>query len=152
MSQTRQDHTSVHKFAFVLTLDNNVSIGEFSECSGLSIERETKPYSEGGLNDYTHTLPGRLKHSNITLKRGVTTDSKALWKWFDAGRFDLKITRRDISIKLLDVGGETVRHWDIRGAYPIKITAPTLNSGSSEAAIETLELAHKGIQLSFERK
>jgi len=149
MSQSRQDQTSVHKFVFVLTLENNVSIAEFSECSGLSIERDTKPYSEGGVNDFTHAFPGRLKHANIELKRGVTTDSKALWKWFDAGRFDLKVTRRDISIKLLDVAGNTVRQWDVRGAFPVKIKAPTLNSANSEAAVEQLELAHRGIQLVY---
>ncbi len=89
---------------------------------------------------------------NITLKRGVTTDSEALWKWFDDGRFDMKVKRRDISIKLLDVHGDTVRHWDIHAAYPVKITGPTMSSSSNELAVETLELAHNGIQLAFERK
>ncbi len=45
MSQPRRDGAPAFKYAFVLTLDNNVSVGEFTECSGLSIERETKPYA-----------------------------------------------------------------------------------------------------------
>ena len=42
----------------------------------------TDDIKEGGQNEYIHRLPGRLKWSNLVLKRG-TTDSN-LFDWFKA--------------------------------------------------------------------
>ena len=39
-------------------------------------------YNEGGRNDYVHKLPTRMKHPNLVLKRGVTTDQGPRRTWF----------------------------------------------------------------------
>ena len=43
-----------------------VSIGRFSECTGISVEIEMKDYMEGGSNEFVHKLPGRISFSPIT--------------------------------------------------------------------------------------
>jgi len=43
-----------------------------------------------------------------------------------------------------------VKHWDIVGAIPVKWSGPDFNTSSEQIAIETLEFAHHGIDLSFE--
>ncbi len=37
--------------------------------------------------------------------------------------------------------------WRIRDAWPVKFTGPSLNASVSAAAIESLELAHGGIEI-----
>ena len=44
----------------------------FQECSGMQASMEIFEYKEGGQNDYSHKLPGRITYSNITLKKGLT--------------------------------------------------------------------------------
>jgi phage tail-like protein len=46
-----------------------------------------------------------------------------------------------------DAKGEEVRRWTFDGAYPIKWTGPSLNANENTVAIETLELAHEGMEL-----
>ena len=126
-----------------------VSVAEFLDCSGIGAEREIKTYAEGGVNDFVHQLPGRMKYSNIVLKRGLTY-SRELWRWFSTGLYDAKVLRVNLSIVLGNAEGLTVKHWDVLSAFPVKYTGPNLKSDSTEAAFETVELAHHGLSMSTE--
>ena len=57
-------------FSFTVQIGDEIQ-GWFTECSGLTVQREVKEQPEGGVNDFVHQLPGRLKQSNITLKNGL---------------------------------------------------------------------------------
>jgi phage tail-like protein len=140
-----EDPARSFKFNVVLTLDG-VSIAAFTECSGLSLEREVETYAEGGVNDYVHTLPVRTKYANIVLKRGIIKSDK-LWQWYQKGIRDGQVERLNLSVKLYNAKGEVLQNWDIVDAYPVKWVGPTLNSGSAEMAVETIELAHHGLKL-----
>jgi phage tail-like protein len=120
-----------------------VSIGRFSECTGISVEIETKDYMEGGSNEYVHKLPTRIKYPNVVLKRGVTHED-ALLKWFWESRFSVQ--RRDMTISLMGPGAKLVRTWAFLNAYPVKWTGPNLNAGSNQIATETLEVVHNGLR------
>jgi len=127
------------------------TLAAFTECTGLTAQRKTEQVREGGLNDLVHTLPGRIEHTNIVLKHGVTT-ANDFWNWFMVGLHDCKIEKRDITITLIDAGTgsqgrQSIRVWWVRNAFPVKWTGPELRAGDSTAAIETLELAHHGIEL-----
>ena len=50
----------------------NLKIGYFTQITGFSAQLDVLEYPEGGVNDYVHRLPTRIKQGNITLKRGVT--------------------------------------------------------------------------------
>ena len=67
--------------------------GAFSECTGLQVETEVFEWEEGGLNQFKYRLPGRMKFTNLTLKRGIATAD--LWKWYAEG-VEGKIQRRKI--------------------------------------------------------
>jgi phage tail-like protein len=134
----------------------------FTECSGLSATRDVEEVVEGGVNSYVHKLPGRLKFDDITLKRGVGL-GRALWDWFMKGMYDLHAKRINFSIiqgapgynLLADVGMGSgmgkAKHWNVENAYPIKWELSSLNtSTSTEVAIETLQIAHHGLSLSYE--
>jgi phage tail-like protein len=120
-----------------------ISIGRFTECTGISVEVETKDYTEGGSNEFVHKLPTRIKYPNVVLKRGVTHED-ALLKWFWDSR--AKVQRKEMTITLLGPGASTVRTWAFLNAYPVKWTGPNLKGGSNSIATETLEVVHNGLK------
>jgi phage tail-like protein len=128
---------------FVVEMDN-ILVAYFQECSGLSFEVETQEIVEGGNNEFVRKIPGKAKYSNITLKRGLTDSSQFLdWRpTFSNGK--ITIQRKMLSIKIFTHGGETIKQWDVTGAFPIKWTGPDLKATGMEVAIESLELVHEG--------
>lgn len=135
-------------YKFVIELGGIIE-AHFTECSGLSAERTVVQYEEGGVNDYVHVLPGRIKYSNIVLKHGITVSS-ALWKWYEKGRRDGRVAQsRNISILLFNKIGVPIKRWNIRDAYPVKWTGPDFNAANSQVAVETLEIAHHGFDLTW---
>ena len=134
----------VTKFRFAVQIAG-VTVGWFTECNGLTVEREVISHPEGGINDLVHQLPGRVKQSRITLKRGLADN--ALWTWFDQGLYDGKVKRHDISIVLYSSDLKQKKQWDLTKAYPVKWTGPDFQSDSTQAAIETVELVHHGLKM-----
>ncbi len=132
-------------FRFGIEVKGIVS-GWFTECSGLTIEREVFPHKEGGTNDYEHKLPGGIKCSNITLKRGVASDD-ALWKWFQKGLYDGKVRRQHVSIILYNGDRTKARRWNLADAYPVKWTGPDFKVEGNQVAIETLEIVYHGLEM-----
>lgn len=131
-----------HGFNFRVEIDG-VAVAAFTECTGLSSETEVVEYREGG--DFrVRKLPGLTKYSNIVLKRGITAD-RTLWEWRQqivSGR----VERRSGSVIVLDAERQDVARWNFVEAWPAKWVGPDLNAQSSEVAIETLELAHEGLE------
>jgi phage tail-like protein len=131
-----------HAARFVLEVGSR-KIGTFMEVSGLSVEVEVESYSEGGVNDMVHKLPGRLSYPNIVLKRGLTEES-ALIDWFTESARDGFRELVDGRLAMLDGQGEVVRTWSFSGAWPVKWTGPELAASSTDVATEELEFAHAG--------
>ena len=62
-------------FNFMLELDGALA-GYFTECSGVGSENEIvehKVVDKGG-HEIVRKIPGRLKFTDISLKRGITSD------------------------------------------------------------------------------
>ncbi len=147
----------------------------FTKCSGIKVSRDIDEFREGGLNNYAHKLPGVVKYENLTLERGLTM-SRALWDWCQQGRYDFQVRRLNFSIiqgapghnlitgigggalnmsdtafGMLGKGFGKVKHWDVENAYPVSWSMSDLDASNSETvAIETLEIAHHGLTLSYE--
>jgi phage tail-like protein len=118
----------------------------FMEVSGLQIETEVLEYAEGGNNGFVHKLPGRTRVSNLTLKRGFAL-TNALYKWYAGAATGRKIERKNVSLVLFDAAGEELIRWNFIGAYPVKWIGPQFDASSTMAVVETLELAHAGLQM-----
>ncbi|GIK37849.1 MAG: phage tail protein [Chloroflexota bacterium] len=141
-SRLNQDHVAA--FRFYIEIEGIIK-GWFTECTGLSVEREIFEYKEGGVNNFSHKLPVRTKYANLTLKHGMADDE--LWKWFDEGSNNGLVSRQRFSILLYDASKTKVKRWNVFDAYPVKWVGPELKSDSSQAAIETLEIAHHGLEM-----
>jgi phage tail-like protein len=132
---------------FNFTVD--IGVGDelgFSEVDGLSGEIEVIEYREGADRVNTaRKLPGLAKYPNVMLKRGITGRTD-LFEWWKSVR-DGQVQRRDVTITLLDEQRQPVLRWLLRNAFPVKIEGPELNATGNEVAIETLELAHEGLEI-----
>ena len=129
-------------YTFYIEIDG-IAQASFTECSGLEIQVEVKEYAEGGLNAFTHKLPGRVRYADLVLRHG-TADGEALWQWYQ----DVcqgKIVRKNLSVVLYNPAGEEVRRWNFADAYPIKWTGPTFKAAEQGVAIDTLVIAHRGL-------
>jgi len=137
---------------FVFTVEG-LTIGAFTEISGLSVSIDVEELAEGGQNQYTHKLPGRMKWPNLVLKRGIT-ETDNLFQWFARSSGDgfagggNKIDRRNGAVELRDAAGKTVRKWEFTGAYPVKWSGPKLAAAARELAVEELEVCHSGFTTS----
>jgi phage tail-like protein len=133
-------------FNFLVEVEGLV-VGGFSEVRGLQVEIEVKDYREGGLNDYIHKLAGPTRYpSNLVLKRGLT-DIDSLWRWHQDVRQG-KVERRNGTVYLLDSRRLPLMWWDFKEAYPVKWVGPELRADSNAVAVETVELAHRGLSKS----
>jgi len=131
-------------FNFLVEIDGIVKAG-FSEVSGLTAEINVIEYREGGDPITVRKLAGLRKYSNIVLKRGLTQDL-ALWNWF-SNVAKGNVQRAAGSIILLDAARNPVLRWKFVQGWPCKWEGPHLNAKSNEIAIEELEIAHEGIEL-----
>ena len=131
-------------FNFLVEIDG-VMKGGFSEVSGLDAEIEPIEYRTGEEDITVRKIPGLKKFSNITLKRGLTTDH-SLWDWMKKG-LDGKVMRTAMSITVLDETRQPVLRWNVREAWPCKWEGPELSAKGNEISIETLEICHEGIEL-----
>jgi phage tail-like protein len=131
-------------YNFTVEIDG-IEAGSFSEASGLDVEIEVIEYRNGSDQSHVRKLPGLTKFSNITLKRGFT-GSTELWDWMKAGT-DGQIERKDGAIVLRSESGTPVARWIFRRGWPCKWHGPGLQAGESAVAIETLEIAHEGLEL-----
>lgn len=123
-----------------------VRIG-FTEVTGLDMQVEAIEYREGSSPEYSKIkMPGMHKFSNITLKRGTIQGDSDFYKWINT--INLTVSeRRDIVISLLNETHAPVMTWKAKNAFPIKVQASDLKSDGNEVAIETLELAHEGLNI-----
>ena len=132
-------------FNFLVDIGVGDELG-FSEVEVPSGEIEVIEYREGGDRvNSARKLPGLAKYPNVTLKRGITGRTD-LFEWWKSVR-DGQVQRRNVTITLLDEQRQAVLRWHLRDAWPVKIEGPALNATGNEVAIETLELAHEGLEI-----
>lgn len=123
----------------------------FKSVSGLKYETEVVPVREGGQNQTTYQLIGATKWSNLVLKQGFTGSSSLLdWReeWlkaFSPGG-GASFRRVDGTITQLDTALKDVAKWSFRRGWPAKWEISEFDASKSELAIETLEIAHEGLQ------
>jgi phage tail-like protein len=122
------------------------SVGGFSEISGLDSSIEMFDYKEGGRNDYVHKFATRASFGNLNFKRGVAL-TPDLWQWYDKVRHGSYGARRGVTITHLNPDGSPALVWNVTRALPLKYTGPAWNAGQSSVAIESIEMAHEGLEL-----
>jgi len=122
----------------------------FSEVTGLTQENQAIEYRDGAFKEYSSIkMPGLRKFSNVTLKRGIVKADNDFFKWLSTIKLN-KVERRDVVISLLNEEHAPVMTWKIHNAFPVKVEGPSLKASGNEVAIESIEIAHEGLELQNE--
>ena len=122
----------------------------FYEVSGLTQENQAIEYRDGSFPEYSSIkMPGLRKFSNVTLKRGIVKGDNQFFKWLSTVKLNT-VERRDLIVNLLNEEHQPVMVWKIMRAFPVKVEGPGLKATGNEVAIESIELAHEGLELQNE--
>lgn len=127
------------KFHFQVKWDDTEMA--FQEVSGLDMEGQAIEY-RAGIS--TVEMPGLKKFSNITMKKGVFKSDNTLFDWFNEIQMNV-ITRKALTISLLDEKHEPTMVWKVQNAFPVKVTGTDLKAEGNEVAVESIEIAHEGL-------
>ena len=133
-------------FNFMLELEGAVA-GYFSECSGIGSENEVVDHkvTDKSGHDIIRKIPGRLKFTDISLKRGITSDLN-IWAWRDqVVQGKVKEARKNCSITMLSRDFKPVAIWHFSNAWPSKVTGPNLKADSNEIGVEEVTIVHEGM-------
>ncbi|MBO0868816.1 MAG: phage tail protein [Micromonosporaceae bacterium] len=144
----RDDPYAAYNFQVIVTNvsdDGVAATGAFNEVSGLELEIPPIEYRTGAENITVRKIPGLIKYTNITLKRGIT-GSMNFWNWI-VEALNGKVRRTSGSIVMLDENRQEVMRWNFDRGWPTKYTGPTLSAGKNEIAMETLVLAVESLSI-----
>lgn len=126
---------------------SNVGDISCSEVSGLETEFEEITYRAGDSLVFTKLkMPGLRKAGDLTIKKGVFNAGKALWDWINKVKQNV-IQREMVTVSLLDESGSPVKTWEAVNAWPKKIITEDLENKGSATHIETLVIAHEGVNV-----
>jgi phage tail-like protein len=113
---------------------------EFAELDGLEMSMEPKTVREGGNNTEQINLVGPVTYSNLTLKRGMTSNLD-VWKWFMASTGNTaRSTRASGTILIKDGKGNNRVRFKLYGCLPVKVKAPALSAKDGGVAIEEMQV------------
>jgi phage tail-like protein len=120
--------------------------GVFKSLENIGSENELTEYKASGPKgeQVVKYQPGLLKWNAVTLKQGVT-DDLFFWKWRESvEKGDMVSARKNGSFVMHDTKGDAVARWDFVAAWPRSLKGPGGDAGSSEIAIEELEIVCEG--------
>jgi len=122
----------------------------FSEVSGLTQEAQVIEYRDGAMPEHsTIKMPGLRKFNNVVLKRGIIKGDNDFARWLSTISMNT-VERRDVIISLLNEQHDPVMVWKVNQAFPVKVEGPGLKASGNEVAIESIELAHEGLEVQNE--
>ncbi|MGD9731774.1 MAG: phage tail protein [Desulfamplus sp.] len=134
-------------YRFYVEMDG-ITEASFQGCEGLDSESEVieiKESTKGGAV-MIKKQPGVIRHSDIILKRGVSS-SLELWKWRQMivnNKFDE--ARKNGSIVIYDHNDTEKVRWNFTNGWPRKYVGPSLNAAEDAVAIEEIHIAHEGLE------
>jgi phage tail-like protein len=132
----------------------------FRSCSGLKSEATVVELEEGGFNGSTRKLIGRTKFPNLVLKQGFANgDLFKLRKLYmnDAGGGQILAPNWGSQIRMAGIitqkgpttanGVTTMAKWGFVGGWICKWEGPDFDATKNEISIESIEIAHEGLEL-----
>ncbi|MBO7413611.1 MAG: phage tail protein [Fibrobacter sp.] len=120
----------------------------FQEVTGLDAQSEEIKYRVGNSKVYSVVkMPGLIKYSNVTMKKGIFKGDNKFWEWFNQIKQNT-IKRIDITISLLDETDAPAMTWTLKNAWPTKISGYELKAEGNEVAVESIEIVHEGMTIS----
>ena len=133
-------------FHFMVTFESISASPEdigFQEVSGLSVDVETEPLAEGGVNLFTHQLPTKTRYADLVLKRGVPPVNSGLYNWVKKSLDLFLFQPTDLTVVLLNELHIPAATWHVVNAVPKRWEFSSLNAEQGSLLIETLTLSYQ---------
>ena len=150
MSEKVQRMDPLVSYAFRVAIGNDV-VARFSGVDGLSYEVEMIEYRDSAHPNTIGYRQGRRKPVRVTLKKGLLTGGAGdkLFKWIkDCEAGEIKAEQVTISLGnygvgsgIDETGGSEMKTWVLENARPVKWSLSSLEGGSNNTIIESIELA-----------
>lgn len=129
----------LQKFKFRVTIPGIPSQIGFQKVSGLSKEVNVVEYDESAF-EYTHKLPGKTKFGEVTMERGMFSDSSMLDQMKVIQNPDYRTT---MIVQLMDRFGNVQRTWKLAEAWISKWEGSDFDATSDDVAIETITVQYE---------
>jgi len=131
---------------------NDMDLGMWGSCKGLSVDFKPEPIKQGGVYDYQTILPGQVQYKAVTLRRAINPkDSKTVQDYLRKMMSDwvgaMKQTGAGghADISLFSSEGVKLMTWTLHNVFPSRWDGPELDAMTAAGiAMETLELVHEG--------
>ncbi|HZS35807.1 MAG TPA: phage tail protein [Polyangia bacterium] len=126
----------------------------FRSCSGLRDESTVVEISEGGRL-HPHKRIGEVKYPNLVLKRGFCMATSELYKLRQAAKNNIPASPNNsprFSGVITQLGSGSARaRWRFLGGWICKWEGPDLDASKNEISIESIEIAHEGLEMLKEK-
>lgn len=134
-------------FKFGLEIEGKLT-GFFTTVGGIGSESEVvehKITNPDTGETIIQKIPGRLAWTDVTLKRGVTSNVD-VWSWRQQvveGNID--DARTNCSVVAYNQANEEIARWNLDNAWPSKVTGPEMDAGSTDYMVEEITIVHEGM-------
>lgn len=146
MADNNGDSGVGHSFGIEI---DGVVIKQIQEVSGLKMEQdviELKQNTSDGKY-MIKKLPGRQKAGEVTLTRGLTTDS-SFEKWVKDSRFGkMGDARKGGAIIVYDFEGSALKRYKLTNAWPKSLEITTLKAGDTSVLSEKLVVTYESLDV-----
>lgn len=135
----------ISKFRFSVDIGDQKDIA-FQEVLGLATEAQVIESREQDSEFSPIKMPGMFSSGSVILKNGVFVKDNKFGDWYNQIKIKT-IERETVIIKLLNEKRDSEMKWTLEHAYPTKISDVDLKPEGGEVVIESLEIAHEGIEI-----
>ena len=134
--------------SFGLEMDG-VLIKQITEVSGLKMEQDVIELKQNS-NDGKYMikkLPGRPKAGEVTLTRGLTSDT-SFEKWIKDSRFGkMPDARKGGAIIVYDYEGMAIKRYKLTNAWPKSLEIGSLKAGDTSVLTEKLVITYEELDV-----
>lgn len=148
---TRETNTNTddpyRNFRFAVEVDQTL-VGGFSEVTLPEASNEPIEYRVGDESPTVRKLPNLTTYGDLTLKRGLV-DDRYLNDWWQMVVEGNEDPRKTVTVIVQDLAlkeGTNGPKYQFVNAWPRQYDAPDLNATANEVAIESMQIAHEGME------
>ena len=144
------------QFAYMVEIDG-LTLGMFTEASGIKWSMETEPIKDGGMNNHEQNLLGRAKFDPLVLKRGFVGGDSILFdmmnQTFDPNTPVLRKIVHVVCLKRSTGGGlggllgmNEVGRLSFYKCFVQEWGGPSFNTKTSDIAVESITFKYDWLQ------
>lgn len=131
------------KYRFIVEIDG-ITEASFLEVEGLNVTIDVIEYREGADPTAPMLIPGLPHYGPLVLRNGLTTNNELL-DWLEK-IVEGDLDRRNLSIVILDAGGNEVARYNVWNAWPSSWRLEELESLGVGPIIEELIIQYEGFE------